>query len=61
MTYSNGIKTVKHTSPTTADNFHLMRGRVNVDGHRGYYIIHPESSANPPVLNATATGKTGTA
>ena len=61
MTYSSGIKTVKHTNPTTADNFHLMRGRVDVDGHRGYYIIHPESSANPPCLNATTNGKTATA
>ncbi len=61
MTYSGGIKTVRHTTPTSADNFHLMRGRVNVEGHRGYYIIHPESSGNPPTLNATASGKTGTA
>ena len=61
MTYSSGIKTVNRTKPATADNFHLMRGRVDVDGHRGYYIIHPESSANPPCLNATANGKTATA
>ncbi|MBQ9362524.1 MAG: hypothetical protein IJT97_03780 [Bacteroidaceae bacterium] len=59
MTYSSGIKTAKHTKATTADNFHLMRGRVDVNGHRGYYIIHPESSANPPVLVANASGKTG--
>ncbi len=61
MTYSSGIKTAKHAKTTAADNFHLMRGRVDVSGHRGYYIIHPESSANPPCLNATASGKTGTA
>ena len=61
MTYASGIKTANHASATSADNFHLMRGRVDVDGHRGYYIIHPESSANPPCLNATANGKTGTA
>ena len=61
MTYSSGIKTVRRTSPTAADNFHLMRGRVDIDGHRGYYIIHPESSANPPVLNASSSGKTATA
>ena len=60
MTYSSGIKTVKHTTPTSDDNFHLMRGRVDVGGQRGYYIIHPESSSNPPVLNATASGKTAT-
>lgn len=61
MTYASGIKTAEHAKPTAADNFHLMRGRVNVDGHRGYYIIHPESSANPPTLVANANGKTGTA
>ena len=61
MTYSSGIKTVNHSNATAADNFHLMRGRVDVNGHRGYYIIHPESSANPPCLNATANGKTAIA
>jgi hypothetical protein len=60
MTYASGFKTVKHASPMTADNFHLMRGRVDVNGHRGYYIIHPEKSANPFTLIANANGKTGT-
>lgn len=68
MTYSksgvDGIKTINHSTPTAADNFHLMRGRVDVNTgkgtptHRGYYIIHPESSANPPTLVANASGKT---
>ena len=59
MTYSSGIKTANHTNATTADNFHLMRGRVDVDGYRGYYIIHPESyTATPPVLVANTNGKT---
>ena len=61
MTYSSGIKTAKHANATAADNFHLMRGRVDVNGHRGYYIIHPESKATPPCLNAAANGKTTTA
>ena len=61
MTYYSGIRTATHSKATSADNFHLMRGRVDVNGHRGYYIIHPESSANPPCLNATAGGKTATA
>ena len=60
MTYtSSAIKTVSHTTPTTADNFHLMRGRVDVSGHRGYYVIHPESSSTPHLLVANASGKTG--
>ncbi len=63
MTYSSStFKTVKHTTPTTADYIHLMRGRVDVDiegnTFRGYYFIHPESSANPPVLTANTTNKT---
>ena len=58
MTYSGGFKTANHSTPTTADNIHLMRGRVDVEGHRGYYFIHPESSANPPTLVANANGKT---
>ena len=61
MTDSSGISTQKTQSPQSAQNFHLMRGRVDVDGHRGYYIIHPESSASPPCLYATTNGKTGTA
>ena len=61
ITYSSGIKTQKTQSPQTPQNFHLMRGRVDIDGHRGYYIIHPESSANPPCLVATTNGKTTTA
>ena len=60
MTYASGIKTVKRTSKTAAEDFHLMRGRVDVSGYRGYYIIHPESSATPPALTAGASGKTAT-
>ena len=59
ITYASGFKTVKRTTPTAADNIHLMRGRVEVEGHRGYYFIHPESSATPPTLTASASGKTG--
>lgn len=61
MTYNSGIKTANHSKATAADNFHLMRGRVEVEKHRGYYIIHPESSSNPPVLAATANGVTAVA
>ena len=62
ITYASGFKTAAHTTPTSADNLHLMRGRVDVEGHRGYYIIHPQSNtATPSLLNAIANGKTGTA
>lgn len=63
MTYSGSFKTASHANPTSADNIHLMRGRVDVTeaGLRGYYFIHPESSATPPTLTANASGKTGSA
>ena len=58
MTYTSGFATARHTTPTSADNIHLMRGRVDVVGHRGYYFIHPESSSNPPTLTGNADGAT---
>lgn len=61
ITYASGFKTANHAKPTSADNIHLMRGRVDVEGHRGYYLIHPQSSANPPALNASTAGKTASA
>ena len=59
MTYSSGFKTANHSQPTNTDNIHLMRGRVDVTdtGLRGYYFIHPESSATPPTLTANTSGK----
>ena len=62
LTFSSGFKTVGRGKPTNADNLHLMRGRVDVNGHRGYYIIHPQSNtATPWCLNANAAGKTASA
>ena len=68
VTYASGFKTVKHTNPTSADNLHLMRGRVDVTmgegytdatpAYRGYYIIHPEASETPKVLTANTNGAT---
>ena len=67
MTYSSStIKTVRRTTPTSTEDFHFMRGRVDVQmtkntpAYRGYYIIHPEGTSNPPVLNAASNGKTST-
>mgnify|MGYP002852761001 FL=1 len=58
MTYLSGIRTAVHATPTTNDNFHLMRGRVDVSGMRGYWIIHPTSNWTPPCLQAGANGTT---
>jgi len=65
MTYSstgvNGIKTVQRTVPTSSENFHLMRSRIDVKSEagtvvttqRGYWIIHPENqSLTPACLTA---------
>jgi hypothetical protein len=70
MTYittgTNGIRTINRTgAPQANDNFHLMRGRVDVTSedftHRGYYIIHPQSyTATPAVLSAGSNGVTTT-
>jgi hypothetical protein len=62
MTYSSLFRTAEHATPTEADNLHLMRGRVNVYGHRGYYIIHPQSNtATPRLLAAANNGKVSVA
>ena len=59
LSYSNGIKTLAKTKPTASDNWHLMRGRVDVDGFRGYWIIHPEENTwEPHCLQADNDGKT---
>jgi hypothetical protein len=84
MTYSNGIKTLTKTKLTANDNWHLMKGRVDVNGQssksrqarldgrvatdedevngqRGYWVIHPESNWTPHCLQANANGNTAPA
>lgn len=68
MTYSatgvNGIKTVSRTAPTSAENFQLMRSRIDVKTtagtvvtpQRGYWVIHPESGTSTPDCLAGYTG-----
>jgi hypothetical protein len=58
ITYASGIKTATRTSLTANDNWHLMKGRVDVSGLRGYWIIHPESNWTPKCLQANANGAT---
>ena len=59
MTYSGGIKTAAKEKLTANENWHLMRGRVDVDGQRGYWMIHPEASWSPKCLQANTNGNTG--
>ena len=65
MTYSGSFKTATHDTPTANDNFHLMKGRVNVgsgsNARRGYWLIHPTTNWTPPCLTAKANGTTGSA
>lgn len=59
ITFADGaIKTVSKTAPASSENWHLMRGRVDIDGQRGYWMIHPESSWTPKCLQAEANGAT---
>ena len=61
MTYSgNSFKTLERTKPTSSENFHLMKGRVDVpmgsEALRGYWIIHPTSNWTPPCMTANTNG-----
>ena len=52
ITYSGSMKTVSRTTPTAAEDFHLMPGRVNVStgngNRRGYWLIHPSTDTWTP-------------
>ncbi len=62
MTYSAGFKTIARQTPTANEDFHLMKGRVNVgsgsNARRGYWLIHPTSNWTPPCLAASNNGTT---
>ena len=58
LTYSSSIKTASKSKLTANENWHLMRGRVDVDGQRGYWIIHPEANWTPHCLQANVNGNT---
>lgn len=73
VTYSttgvNGIKTVSRSKPTNAENFHLMRSRIDVKTsagtvvtpQRGYWVIHPDNgSQTPPCLAGYSNGSVTT-
>ena len=60
ITYNSAIRTAMKSSLTANENWHLMRGRVDVDGQRGYWIIHPTANNwTPPCLQANVNGTTG--
>lgn len=68
ITYSSSaFRTVSRTTTTSNENFHVMRGRVDVSRGtgseafttRGYWFIHPESSSTPATLTANTGGAVG--
>lgn len=61
LTYESRIKTASRSKLTANDDWHLMKGRVDVDGQRGYWIIHPEANWTPHCLQANRNGVTGAA
>ena len=65
LTFSGGFKTVNRSSITANDNFHLMKGRVNVgegdNAKRGYWMIHPTNNWSPNAMQANANGAVGSA
>ncbi len=59
LTYSGTVKTLKKETLNANDNWHLMKGRVDVDGQRGYWIIHPTADNwTPACLQANINGAT---
>ncbi len=64
VTYSSGVKTMTRNTLTTNDNWHLMKGRVNVgsgnSAKRGYWIIHPTGNLTPTAIQANVNGVVGT-
>lgn len=60
---TSSFRIVNRTKLTANDNFHLMKGRVDVPfgdtNKRGYWIIHPTGDWSPTVLLAKASGYTG--
>ena len=65
LTYSSKFTLMNRETITNADNFHLMKGRVDVgsgsQATRGYWLIHPTGNLTPNCLQANANGAIGSA
>jgi len=63
LSYSSSFKLLNRTTLSSTEDFHLMKGRVNVgtgsDAQRGYWIISPTSNWTPSCLQANANGSVG--
>lgn len=58
LTYDSGIATTETAKPSSNEDWHLMMGRVDVGGRRGYWIIHPEANWQPHCLQAASGNRT---
>ena len=56
LSYAASIKTMAKTKLTANEDWHLMRGRVDVYGQRGYWVIHPSANWSPRCMMALANG-----
>ena len=63
---ANGVKAVAKNYTSGNEDWHLMRGRIDVTAgqgansatQRGYWILHHTNDENPPALTAAAKGAT---
>lgn len=61
ITYDGSTFTTvaRSSSTSSAENLHLMKGRVDVadaESVRGYWFVHPQSELNPPTMTAQSDG-----
>ena len=59
ISYSTTFKTVAKETTTSAEDFHLLKGRVDVNGQRGYWLIHPEANWEPKCIQANTSNAVG--
>ena len=53
---SSNFTTVERAKVTANENLQLMKGRVDADGQRGYWLIQPAANWEPKCINAYANG-----
>lgn len=60
LTYNLLFRTTDAAEPGSAEDFHVMKGRVDIgtgnNAKRGYWIISPDNTWTPKTLTATNTG-----
>lgn len=63
ISYQSSFKTLARTTLTNNENFHLMKGRVDVgsgeNAQRGYWLIHPTGDWSPKSMTANVNGAIG--